>query len=598
MQKLKQLIARNFESFTYFYRHLRYRVFIATGISVFVGLMDGFGLSMFLPLLQMVSDSGEASAEGMGKMRFLVDFISDMGLSPTLISILGMMIVFFTLKGLAKYCNEYYRAHLRHYFISKMRVALLNALTQMRYKYYVTSDVGRIQNTLSAEIERAMRSFESYFKTVEYFILVVVYMGFAFFVDAQFALLVSVGGGLTNFLYKVLNKRTKKASAKFSRDSHGYQGQIIQFIAHFKYLKATGLLNAYAYKLRKNVKVIERSRKKMGVINAIMLSAREPLLIIIVASVIFIQTRLLGAPLGPILVSLLFFYRALTSLMQLQNRWNVFLQVSGSLENTQDFQKSLKANEEKDEGASFQTLQTGIQLKNAYFSYEKDYVLSDIHLTVPKNKTVAFVGESGSGKTTLVNILAALMPLDKGEMWIDDELIKNLKRETYQQRVGYITQDPVIFNDTVFNNVSFWDESTEENQKRFEEALKKAAIYQFVQSMAEGQKTLLGNNGVNLSGGQKQRISIARELYKDIDILIMDEATSALDTETEKSIQNSIEALKGQYTILIVAHRLSTIRNADQIVMMKQGKVDSVGAYTQMIQQNSGFKKMVELQKL
>lgn len=231
-------------------------------------------------------------------------------------------------------------------------------------------------------------------------------------------------------------------------------------------------------------------------------------------------------------------------------------------------------------------------------AYEDAKVLMDIDLRINKNETVAFVGESGSGKTSLVNIIAGLMPVDSGNMFIDGINRKELNIHTYQKRIGYITQDPVIFNDTIFNNVSLWAKPNEKNYKRFEEALNKAAINSFVEEQPNGGDTILGNDGVNLSGGQKQRISIARELYKNIDILIMDEATSALDSETERAIQESIDALKGNYTILMVAHRLSTIRNADRVVLMDKGKIEQIGAFDELVTTSPMFKKLVALQEL
>jgi subfamily B ATP-binding cassette protein MsbA len=214
------------------------------------------------------------------------------------------------------------------------------------------------------------------------------------------------------------------------------------------------------------------------------------------------------------------------------------------------------------------------------------------------NETIAFVGESGSGKTTLVNILAGLIPADEGLVYINDINRNEIDIKSYQSKVGYITQDPVIFNDTIFNNVTLWDEPNAVNIQRFHSVLEKAAIDSFVLEQPLGANTILGNDGVNLSGGQKQRISIARELYKDIEFLIMDEATSALDSETERAIQESIDALKGFYTIFIVAHRLSTIRNADRIVVMNKGEIQQIGSYEELINSSVLFKKMIELQEL
>src|SRR5690606_9060429 len=148
------------------------------------------------------------------------------------------------------------------------------------------------------------------------------------------------------------------------------------------------------------------------------------------------------------------------------------------------------------------------------------------------------------------------------------------------------------------HNVTLWAEKTPENIQRFQTDIRKAAIDDFISTLPKQEQTQHGNNGINLSGGQKQRISIARERYKDIDILIMNEATSALDSETERMIQDNIDALKGAYTILVVAHRLSTIRNADRIVFLKKGRLEAVGTYQDLIEREVAFRRMAELQEI
>jgi subfamily B ATP-binding cassette protein MsbA len=598
MKKIKKLIAKNFKDLAFYFSFLKYRIFLAVALSVGVGVLDGFGLTMFLPLLQMVSGSEAADSESMGHLSFIVDGIKGLGIDFNLISVLAIMVFFFVLKGIAIFINSVYRTILRQLFIKKLRNNILDSFNQTSFKYFVMSDVGRIQNTMTGEVERVSRSFQDYFRTAEQGILVLVYMGFAFIVDLQFALLVSIGGILTNILYKQIYKRTKGKSKEFTSDSHSYQGQIIQHVANFKYLKATDLVNIFSDRLKKSILAIENSRKKMGIYSAILEAAREPMLIFVVASVIIIQTQLLNASLGPIILSLLFFYRALTALLNLQNSWNRFLEVSGSVENVRSFQNELNRNQSQNGTIKIANLSDNIELKNASFIYENTPILSNINLNIIKNETLAFVGESGSGKTTLVNILAGLMPVDEGGMFIDGQKVSELDIRSYQSRIGYITQEPVIFNDTIFNNVTFWDEFSDQNYKRFRHALQRASILGYVEKLPKAYNTTLGNNGVNLSGGQKQRISIARELYKNIDILIMDEATSALDTETESSIQENIDALKGEYTLLIVAHRLSTIKNADRIVLMKEGEIENIGNYADLVQNNKEFERMVKLQEL
>lgn len=598
MNTIKKNIKKHFGSFVFFYRYLHNRIFFAIGISVIVSILDGFGLSMFLPLLQVVEDKGAVDPEGLGNLGFLIHGIEKLGIELTIGFVLLFMMVFFVFKGIAYYFSSVYIVILQQSFIKSIRLKLLSSLNRLSFKNFITSDAGRIQNTLSGEVESVARAFGSYFGTIDQAMMVVVYMSFAFFVNAQFAVFVAIGGLITNILYKMIYNHTKRASRKLTLANNDYQGLIIQHVTNFKYLKATGRVKEYGDRLMNQISDIEDARRRIGVLGSIGLAAREPLLVAVVASVILVQTQVFGGEMGTILISLLFFYRALTSLASMQVHWNAFMSVSGSLENMQSFQHELESNIEENGTTDFLKFKNAITLDQIDFSYGTSRILNKINLNILKNQSVAFVGESGSGKTTLVNLIAGLLPEDNGKLCVDGVAIKDLHRESYQGRIGYITQDPVVFNDSIYNNITFWSEPTVDNLKRFEEVIQQASLSKFLQALPAGKDTILGSNGVNLSGGQKQRISIARELYKDIDILIMDEATSALDSQTELAIQQSIDALQGMYTILIVAHRLSTIRNVDHIVYMNDGRIECEGTFSELAGKHPRFKKMVELQEI
>lgn len=598
MQKLKDLVKKYFKDFTFFYRYLRSKIFIAFILSIAVSFLDGLGLTMFIPLLQVVEDGGLANPEEMGQLGIFVKAIQALGIPMTLVGVLVMMIVFFALKGIATYMRSIYLVILLQSFNRKIRLNLLTLLNRLDFKRFIMSDVGRIQNTMTGEVGRVSLAFANYFHTFQQAVMVIVYIGFAFMANAQFAILVTIGGALTNFLYNFIYKRTKGASRELTRYNSTFQGQVIQHVGHFKYLKATGMVNTYGEKLKETIFNIEKSLRRIGSLNAIATAAREPMLVIIIAVVIFIQTTFFGGNIGVILISLLFFYRALSSLMALQGYWNSYMAVSGSIENMQDFQKELEGSKEKVGKKAIKSFEKEINIEQVNFAYGNEKILKDINLVIKRNESVAFVGESGSGKTTLVNLIAGLLPESQGRILIDGIPLKALNKESYQKRIGYVSQDPVVFNDTIYNNVTFWAPPTSENLQRFERSAQQAALVDFLSELPNGKETHLGNNGINLSGGQKQRISIARELFKDIDILILDEATSALDSETEKAIQGSIDALKGEYTILSVAHRLSTIRNADRIVFMDKGKILDVDNFDALVQKQDRFRKMVELQEL
>lgn len=566
-------------------------------LSLLVGVMDGFGLAMFIPLLQMV-DAGSAppDSSNLGNMSFLVDIFSYLGISMTLGVVLMVIFIFFAMKGGLKFAEGYLRVINEQLFIRKIRTRNIRGLSDFSYNIFVNSDSGRIQNTFSGEVEKVKQAYRYYFMSFQYGIFVAVYIFMAFFANPQFALLVAIGGLLTNLVFRRLHKVTKTLSKKITTDSHSFQGLLIQKVFYFKYLKATGLIHRYADKLIQTNEKIQESNKRAGLISATLSSVREPLIILVVVLVIIVQVKYFSQNIGVIIFSLLLFYRGLVSLMGTQNFWNLFLGVSGSLHNMTQFNQELKAGKEVTGARSYEGFHNDIRFEDVSFVYDDHRILNRINLKIPRNQTIAIVGESGSGKTTLINVLTGLLKPNEGRLLIDGSNLQDFNIETFQQHIGYITQEPVIFNDTIFNNVTFWDEPTEANKERFFSALHKASIYDFVMKQPLQGDALLGNNGINVSGGQKQRLSIARELYKEVDFLFMDEATSALDSETEKAIQDNIEQLKGRYTIIIIAHRLSTIKDADRIIILNKGAIQDEGSFDELISKSPTFRKMVELQ--
>lgn len=596
--KNSKSIKEQFSTFFYFYSFLKNRTFVLVLLSILMSFLDGLGLSMFLPLLTSVADGGESTATSSGNMQKIFDLFVNIGIPLTLINTVIILSVFFVFKGVISFVLHYYQVIVQQFFIRRVRIDLVRKLKNINFKAYVSSDVGRIQNVLTGEIERLSKAQHGYFKSMEQFILVVCYMLFAFFVDYKFAFLVAVGGGLSNVLYKSIYKRTKQASRGLAKHANTFQGQVMQFSGNFKYLKATDGIEAFSKKLETQARIIEKNQKLIGKLVSILSGSREPILIVVICMVILIHVKILGGSMTSILISLVFFYRALSYLMLMQNNWNIFLSNIGSLENIQN-QGNIFDEHKEDQGEIvLSDFNNSILVENLHFSYGDVEILKGINLTIKRNTTVAFVGESGCGKTTLVNCIAGLLHPNLGEISIDGVPFSALNRSSLRKRIGYITQESVIFSDTIFNNVTFWEAKTPENIEKFWQVLKQTAMDVFVSALPDGEDTTLGNNGVNLSGGQRQRISIARELYRNIDILIMDEATSALDAESELHIQQSIDDLKGKLTLLIVAHRLSTVKSADSIVMMEKGMIANTGNFAELVNTSGSFNRLVTLQQL
>lgn len=240
-------------------------------------------------------------------------------------------------------------------------------------------------------------------------------------------------------------------------------------------------------------------------------------------------------------------------------------------------------------------LKDKIEFKNIGFYYDKDNViLKNFSLTIPKGKTVALVGQSGSGKTTIANLLARFYDVSEGKILIDGVDIKNLNLKQYRHLLGMVTQESVLFNDTVYNNILMGKPDAAEAEVA--EAAKIANAHQFIEQLPEKYFTNIGDDGGKLSGGQKQRLSIARAVLKNPPIMILDEATSALDTESEKSVQDALDKMMRNRTSLVIAHRLSTIQKADIIVVMERGNIVEQGTHPELFAKNGVYRKLVELQ--
>ncbi|MCH5251075.1 MAG: ATP-binding cassette domain-containing protein, partial [Lachnospiraceae bacterium] len=216
-----------------------------------------------------------------------------------------------------------------------------------------------------------------------------------------------------------------------------------------------------------------------------------------------------------------------------------------------------------------------IEIKNVTYAYPDGdvNVIEHADFTIERGTTVAFIGASGAGKSTMVDILLGLLAPQYGKIYADGmNIYKNLP--TWQKEIGYIPQTIYLSDDTIRNNVAFGVEDREIDEQAVIYALQQAQLYDFVESLPEGLDTYVGDRGVRLSGGQRQRIGIARALYHNPEVLVLDEATSALDSDTETAVMEAIEKLQGHKTILIIAHRLTTIRNADVIYEVGSGKVE------------------------
>ena len=203
---------------------------------------------------------------------------------------------------------------------------------------------------------------------------------------------------------------------------------------------------------------------------------------------------------------------------------------------------------------------------------------------------IAIVGSSGAGKSTIVDILAGLRVPDSGTITIDGKSLREYALTSWRKRIGYVAQDVVVFNDTFANNVTFSCPEVTEDDIR--EALKIARLNELIEELPDGLQTMIGENGIRLSGGQRQRIAIARAVIGKPELLLLDEATSALDNESERLVQQALEAIAKEFTLVVIAHRLTTVRHADVIYVMEAGQVVQIGKYDELLAKEGCFQQL------
>ncbi len=568
-------------------------------LTLLAAAAEAFSITLILPLLK-ASQIGEGSFEG--KTEVLYDIIQSLGVPLEIYAILLLMGIVFIIKGLVKLSEGIYRAHLMALMMRKLKNKLFSYYARLDYQFFISRNTGHFINLLNAQTNQFIKSFQTLSKFSSKVITTAVYLAVALYLNWLFSLMAIVGGGILLYFLKFISRYTRKISLKNAQEKSRINKFFIQALHAMKYLKATARFEQVEKDTKDSVKKLAGYRFRMNSANALIPSIKEPFIIFFMIGIIIIQIEVLVEPLAPIIVVLLLFYRGMNTMTGIQNSWQQLMVTTGGLEMTIEEFNKVKQHQEKSGKLQFEKLSQGIQLKNLTFAYDNQPVLKNINLSIPVNQTIAFVGESGAGKTTLTDILSLLLKPREGEILIDGISAQDLDKRSWRRKIGFVPQDPVVFDDTAANNINFWSgdyNKDPECREKTEKMAAKANCHDFIMKMHKGYNTRIGDRGVQLSGGQRQRLAIARELYKEPQLMILDEATSSLDTESERYIQKSINDLKGKMTVLIIAHRLSTIKNADYIYVLDDGKIIEQGTFPELTADTSSkFKRMADMQNL
>lgn len=592
------IISSLWHYFSVFYSYAGKKLYLLCFIIFLGGLSEVVGVTMLLPILNF-NEQGETQNS---YTKIVYQFLETFGVSITLLNLLILLFIIFSFKSVFSFMQAGLSSYITTNLVKNLRVSIYQMYTNMEYMYYTKTNIGYLNNIITTEVDRAVSGLSKYIDVIVNMIFIVVYIASAFMINWVVTLLVLVVSAFVFVMLKKLSQIARQLSKQVSDTNGQIQSLLIQSIYNFKYLKATNSFTNLFKQVYKKIDENCNSRFKSDLASAIPISIVEPAAVFFLSGLILYQTNYNGKTIAEIMILLFFFYRAFTRVFSFQTVWQHFNARLGGVEVLETVTKTMELNKEIVGTRYVNQFTKSIELKNVNFKYGSKLVLSNINITIPRNSAIGIVGESGVGKTTLFDILTGLITPQSGSISIDGVDYKDVDLLSLRKIIGYVIQDSVTFNDTIANNISLWEvngDDKNESMLQVVNSSKLANCEEFIDSSENGYETVIGDKGVRLSGGQRQRLAIARELFKKPEILIFDEATSSLDTDSEIYIQNSINSLIGKHAVVIIAHRLSTVKCCDHIYVLDNGTIIEEGSFGKLYSnKNSRFFSMCQAQNL
>ncbi len=577
-----------------------------------------FSFGTIIPILQILfgmetashvhmawtfSDSLKHIAEAMKNNIFytIEQFIVNYGESNTLM-ILGVFLIVMTLfKTGFQFLAGYYLTPIQNGVLRDLRRNLYDKILALPIGFYSEERKGDIMARMTGDVQEIgnsiMSSLDIIFKNP---IMVITYIAVMIGISWKLTLFVLIMLPFSGGLVGRVGKTLKKKSLLGQTQTGELLSQIEETLGGLRIVKAFNAEDKVKNRFSKLNETVRQTFNRMNrkyILAHPMSEFLGTIIIVIVlwygGTLILNNESSITAP--SFIYYLIIFYSLINPIKDISKATYTIQKGLASLDRVDVILQAENKIADKPDAKEAKDFKDKIEIKDLCFQYQPDkLVLDNINLTIEKGKMVALVGQSGSGKSTMVDLLPRFYDIQKGEILLDGVNIKDLKMHDLRGLMGNVNQEAILFNDTFFNNITFGVEGA--TQEQVEAAAKIANAHDFIMATEDGYNTNIGDRGGKLSGGQRQRISIARALLKNPPILILDEATSALDTESEKLVQNAIDHLMQNRTSIVVAHRLSTIKKADLICVMHEGKIVERGKHEELISLDGYYKRLCDMQ--
>jgi len=570
------------------YAKYKTQIIITTVLGFVSGLASGIGISMLIPLFSFVA--GRNAPNSTGSLSKIVEKIFNfLHLGYNLPFILLIMVLLFAAKALISLITNYTNEKISGRYLEEMRSLSFKKTLTANWPYLIDQKVGYVDNVILDDATYGAAILKNISEATLRFTSLAAYAFIALNISATITL-VSIGGGALIFLFlKPYFYKIRKLSEFLNQANKETNHHINESLIGIKTIKAFAVESPVFDKGYSNFEELRKSQIRSSFLGDLQGILFEPASLIFISLIFIFSYKNSGFSIVSFIVIIYLIQKIFSFIQAIQGKLNNMNAAIPYLETMLAYQDETEQHQEVSSGNRPFQFRESLKIQELTFAYpETDHnILSDVDFSIQKGEMVGIIGPSGAGKTTLVDILLRLLKPQKGLVLADGVDIDSMNLESWHKNVGYVSQDVFLLNDTIEANIRFYSNLV--SQDDIITASKMANIYDFIEELPNKFNTQVGERGVKLSGGQKQRIALARALARKPSILILDEATSALDNESEALIQKAINDLKGKITILVIAHRLSTVMNSDTIVVLDNGKIIETGTPQELIKNQDSY---------
>ena len=593
---------------------LEYSYFAVLNIlfNILYAIFSALAFVSFIPMLDVLFKQTKKVYEvpvysGIGNIREYAEnyfnyYISkqlETDISTTLIIVVSIVIFFFLMKNVFNYLALFNITFVKNGLLKKLRESLYSKVLVMPIPYFINKKKGDLMSRITADILEIQTSYLSILELMVREPLTILFTLIVMFtISPELTLFVILFIPISGFIISIIGKRLRKDSKEVQQQQSNFLSIIDETISGQKVIKSFLSESFFSRKFDKINHLLYKYSNK--VINRKNLAGpfSEFMGILVIGVLLWFGGRMVLVSESISGTTFIVFmglaYNILTPAKNLSKSFYSIKKGNAAAERVFEIIEYDKYTNDGTRNIEIEEFKDKISFQDLEFSYGESKILDGITFTIKKGESVALVGSSGSGKSTIANLLNGFFSADSGSLLIDGINISDIKRESLYKNISIVTQESILFNDNIFNNIKIGNLDAEKED--IINAAKEANAHEFIEEQINGYETVIGDYGNKLSGGQKQRLTIARAMLKSPSILILDEATSSLDSKSEKKIQDAINKLMQGKTSLIIAHKFSTIKKCDKIILIDKGRIIAQGTHEELINSNSSYKNMNELQ--